>query len=208
MPSFLKRGGLEIRWTSPCFSGRGIDQGRFAPGSPPRFDVRPTVPDHITLSNIDPPDRGCFEQHSRLGFPARAVIDIVVIAHPDPIQGNLPPEFSIDGFHHFPLLGSPGHIRLICHYNEEKSSLAEGLAHIHDPGENFQLPWISRGMRLAIRLEKGTVQHPIPIQKDRGPHPISPIPTSFPRPAIRGAKPRDARPGPGRTPRGELRCWN
>jgi hypothetical protein len=60
-----------------------------------------------------------------------------VVAHYDFIQGNLMQEFPIDGLHHLPALGAPGHIRLIGYDYQEKSGSAQGEASLRHPRQNF-----------------------------------------------------------------------
>src|SRR5436309_3653698 len=70
------------------------------------------------------------------------------------------------GFHHLTPLGPLGHIRLVGRDNQQKPGISQSKESLPDTRQNFEFD--QRRWRIGFAVSQhGTVQHAIPVKKNR-----------------------------------------
>lgn len=128
------------------------------------LDIAPPVSDHVGFFQGDALFPGSFRQHSWCGLAARAAIPLVMVAHLDLVQGQLPAQEGVHLFDRFPVLFSPRHVGLVGDDDEQEPRGAQILQRLPGPRHDFQLR-DRRGREGLPATDDGAVENPVPVQK-------------------------------------------
>src|SRR5260370_23911871 len=133
------------------------------------FHVAPAVAHDVAFTKIDTPSAGRVEQETGPGLAAGTMRGVVMRAHADVVQLQIPLQQSIDFGYLFDQHGSTRDVRLVGDQDQSESGFAQLPASFAPSRQQAEIGERSRRIRAPFAQE-GAIHHSTAIEKHPPPH--------------------------------------